>query len=162
MISDTPYLIQLDSTSPLLELLKNTTTSPRLLQSVKLLSQSQLSKHKTKTPSKLWSRCGCIVSKTPLPNNNTPTYRFFSKLASNAAASPLPVIKCRRLNGEDFCVPTETSRKQAMEQEGLASGKCECTHACGNKFTLALAPTEQFAQNQLHGFGYRLFPGVVV
>jgi hypothetical protein len=139
MISDTPYLIQLDSTSPLLELLKNTTTSPRLLQSVKLLSQSQLSKH-----------------------NNTPTYRFFSKLASNAAASPLPVIKCRRLNGEDFCVPTETSRKQAMEQEGLASGKCECTHACGNKFTLALAPTEQFAQNQLHGFGYRLFPGVVV
>jgi hypothetical protein len=155
MISDTPYLIQLDSTSPLLELLKNTTTSPRLLQSVKLLSQSQLSKYKTKTPSKLMSRCGCIVSETPLRNNNTPSYRFFSKLA-------VPVIKCLRLNGEDFCVPTETSRKQAMEQEGLASGKCECTHACGNKFTLALAPTEQFAQNKLHGFGYRLFHGVVV
>jgi len=113
----------------------------------------------TKTPSSSCQGVDAFVSKTPPRNKNTPTYRFFSKLASNAAA--VPVIKCRRLNGEDFCVPTETSRKQAMEQEDLASGKCECTQACGNKFTLSSATTEQFAQNKLHGFGYRLFPGVV-
>jgi hypothetical protein len=71
----------------------------------------------TKTPSSSCQGLDAFVSKTPPRNNNTPTYRFFSKLASNAAA--VPVIKCRRLNGEDFCVPTETSRKQAMEQEDL-------------------------------------------
>jgi hypothetical protein len=68
----TPYLIQLASTSPLLELLKNTTTSPRLLQSVKLLSQSQLSKYMTKTPSSSCQGVDAFVSKTPPRNNNTP------------------------------------------------------------------------------------------
>lgn len=111
MISDTPYLFQLASTSPLLELLKNTTTSPRILQSVKLLSQSQLSKYMTKTPLSSCQGVDAFVTKLPPPQQQ---YRFFSKLASNAA--PVPLIKCWRLNGEDFCVPTETSRKQAMEQ----------------------------------------------